>query len=426
MGGGPTATSATDAAVAADNLAAAQAAQRAAQRRLEHAEAARGRRRNPQGIELAGQDLAAAELRLARARAGFDEAVHAQAAQAGDPDGRRDATERLATVDAALGLQAERAVETRAPYLAAVLGERPASVADRTDWDAGARSVERYRHIHLGLSPADGAVSPEAADPLVAAVGIGSDGGAYDDVVGAVHYARTRLLLADLAREAPDIAYESTPAAGLADRPLPSLVDELERTKAADSRRAVAERRAEAARRDVARAEAAMASIPAPSPSRRFGRGDAPTPDAAGVSEAQRRLDAARAMAEVSEAALDATPVPEPGHLATLEDAIILRERHVGADALREPPAWLRADVTRRVALHPAGHGEVDPGRLATAYSGVATYAERAGITGADRLDDILAAVPPTEELARYRHTVMEDLDLGQGAGVDAGVDLGL
>ena len=77
-------------------------------------------------------------------------------------------------------------------------------------------------------------------------------------------------------------------------------------------------------------------------------------------------------------------------------------------------------------ALYRAGHDEVDPERLATAYAGVATYAERAGITGADRLDDILAAVPPTEDLARYRHAVMEDLDLGQGAGVDAGVDLGL
>ena len=229
-------TSAPDAAVAADNLAAAKAAQRSAQRRLEHAEAARGRRRNPQGIELAGQDLAAAELRLARARAGFDEAVHAQAAQAGDPDGRRDATERLATVDAALGLQAERAVETRAPYLAAVLGERPASVADRTDWDAGARSVERYRHIHLGLSPDDGARRWPSPTPSVAAVGRSGAGAAYDEVVGAVHHARTKLLLADLAREAPDIAYESTPAARLADRPLPSLVEELERTKAADSR----------------------------------------------------------------------------------------------------------------------------------------------------------------------------------------------
>ena len=429
--GGPTATGAPDAADAADALAAAQVAQRSAQRRLEHAEAARGRRRNPQSIELAAQDLAAADLRLARAQAGFDEAVHAQAAHAGDPDGRRDAANRLATVEAALGSQAERAVEAQAPYLVEVLGERPASAVDRADWDAGARAVERYRHIHLGISPGDAAVSPDVAEPMVAAIGDRPDrlgAGAYDDVVGAVHHAGTKLLLADLAREAPDIPYESTPAARLAQRSLPSLVDELARAKAADSRRAVAERRAEAAGRDVTRAEAALAQAatpPAPT-GRRLGRASPAVPDPAAVADAHRRLAAARAAAERAEAARAATPAPAPGHLSTLEDAIILRERHVGADALREPPPWLRADAANRVSVHPAGDHQVDPERLGRAYAGVATYAERAGITDADRLDDILSVAPATADLARYRHAVMEDLDLGQGAGVDAGVDLGL
>ena len=436
--GAPSARPATpDPAGAADALAAALAAQRSAQSRLERAEGARGRRRNLQGIELAAQDVAAAALAVARAQAGFDEAVQAQSAQVGDPDGRLDAADRLATVEAALVRQADRAVEGQAPSLSAVLGDRPDSRTDRAVWDAGANVIERYRHVHLGLSPdmalpdADGARGRAVGDPLVAAVGPRSDVAAapYDELVAAVHVARTELLLADVAREAAPAPYDASAAARLAStRRLPGLVDKLTRTRAADSERFVAERRVATANTNLAAAKAAVAEVatpPAP-PARRFGRASATAVDPAVLAEAQRRLARAQASADAANAALAATPAPPTGQLSTLEEAIILRERRVGADALEKPPAWLRADVAERVAAHPAGHDALDPERLANAYEGVATYAERAGIKDAETIDDVLSPVAPTEDLARYRAAVVDDLDLGVDAGIDAGVDLGL
>jgi conjugative relaxase-like TrwC/TraI family protein len=428
------APTAPDPAGAADALAAAVAAHRSAQHRLDRAEAARGRRRNPQSIELATQDVAAAALSVARAQAGFDQAVQAQSAQTGDPDGRLDAAERLATVEAALVLQADRAVETQAPYLSAVLGDRPDSRTDRAVWDAGANALERYRHVQLGLGPdmaraGDG--RPPSADPFVAAVGprpaVGA--GPYDELVAAVRVARAELLLADLAREAAVAPYDASPAARLATiGRLPSLVDELARARTADSQRFVAERRVQTATTDLARAKAAAAEAakpPAP-PARRLGRSAPAVPDPAVVADAQRRLARAQAVADAAEAALAATPAPPAGQLSTLENAIILRERRVGADALETPPPWLRADVERRVAAHPAGDDALDPQRLATAYEGVAAYAERAGITDAQTIDDVLSPAAPTEDLARYRTAVVDDLDLGVDTGVEAGIDLGL
>jgi hypothetical protein len=160
--------------------------------------------------------------------------------------------------------------------------------------------------------------------------------------------------------------------------------------------------------------------------SRRFGRAGAPVVDDDALFGAQRRLARAQAAATVAEAALAAAPAAPPGHLSLLEDAIILRERQVGADALENPPGWLRADVAERVTAHPAGHRALDPRRLAQAYEGVATYAERAGIKGAESLNEILSAPALGEDLARHRDVMVEDLDLGIDAGVDTGVDLGL
>ncbi len=277
----PASSLAPDAAGAADALAAAVMAHRLAQGRLERAEAARGRRRNPQSIELATQDVAAAELRVARAQSRLDEAVHAQAARAGDTDGRHDAAERLATVDAALVLQADRAVEVQAAYLAATLGARPESSRGRATWDAGARAVERYRHVQLGLSP-DVASPSTAGDGLLGAIGVRPHGGAaataYDDTLGAIRRARAELLLAEIAAEAPETPYSSSPADRLAARRLPSLVDELERTRAAAARRAVAERRAVAARAavDEARAGVDEASIAPTGAGRRWRRSSSP------------------------------------------------------------------------------------------------------------------------------------------------------
>ncbi len=420
-------TTAQTAAAAADALAAAQAAQRSAQDRLQRAETARPRRRNPQSIELATQDLAAADLRVAQAQAGFDRAVQAQAAGAGDADGRLDVSERLATVEAALVMQADRAVEGQAPYIAAVLGARPESAPGRATWNAGAQAVERYRHVHLGLSPdvtlADGAAigaRPEAGAPAAA----------FGDTVGAINRARVELLLADIAGHAPDTPYDPSPAARLAARRLPSLVDELERTHSAVAQRAVAERRASAAAAalDEAGVRVTRAATPPPAaPGRRWGRASSPTPvDADALAQAQRQLRKAEAAARSADAVLAATPAPPPDHAATVQQAITLRSRHVIADALHDPPAWLRADVADRVAAHPVGHASVEPERLAGAYGKVATYAERTRLTGAERIEEILTPDPLSEGLMRHRIAALDDLGPDLATGVPAGVDLGL
>ncbi len=426
-----------DAAGAADALAAAEMAHRLAQGRLERAEAARDRRRSPQSIELATQDVAAARLRVASAQSRLDEAVHAQAARAGDPDGRHDATERLATVDAALDLQADRAVVVQAAYLAATLGARPAPSPGRATWDAAARAVERYRHVQLGLSPdvASPSTSPSpVGDGLLGAIGLRPDDGAaataYDDALVAIRRARAELLLAEIASQAPETPYSSSPADRLAARPLPSLVDELERTRAAAARRAIAERQAVAARAalEEARAGVAEASIPPTEAPRRWSRRStsAASVDAEVLAQAERRLRQAQTAAAAAEVALAATPAPPPHHVATLEEAIVLRGRNVTADALRHPPPWLCADVAARVAAHPVGHDDVDPERLARGYGRLATYAERSGLADAERVDDILAPDPLSDALLRHRMATVEDLGPGMGATVDAGLDLGL
>lgn len=429
----PASSHAADAAGAADALAAAVIAHRLAQGRLERAEGARGRRRNPQSIELATRDVAAAELRVARAQSGFDAAAHAQAARAGDADGRHDATERLATVDAALVLQADRAVEVQAAYVAATLGARPESSDGRATWDAGARAVERYRHVQLGLSP-DVASPSTAGDGLLRAIGVRPDGGAaataYDDTLGAIRRARAQLLLAEIAAEAPETPYSSSPADRLAARRLPSLADELERTRAAAARRAIAERQAVTARAalDEARAGVAEASVPPTEAGRRrwSRRSSAAAVDAEALGRAERQLRQAQTAAAAADAALAATPAPPAHHVATLEEAIVLRGRNVTADALRHPPPWLCADVAARVATHPVDHDDVDPERLARAYGRLATYAERSGMADAERIDDILAPDPLSDALVRHRMAVVDDLGPGMGASVDAGLDLGL
>lgn len=433
----PASSLAPDAAEAADALAAAVMAHRLAQGRLERAEAARGRRRNLQSIELATRGVSAAELGVARAQSGLDEAVHAQAALAGDIDGRHDAAGRLATVDAALVLQADRAVEVQAAYLDATLGARPESSRGRATWDAGARAVERYRHVQLGLSPDVASPSPSpspAGDGLLRAIGVRPHGGAaataYDDTLGAIRRARAELLLAEIAAEAPETPYSSSPADRLAARPLPSLLDELERTRGAATRRAIAERRAVAARAslDEARAGVAEAAIPPTEAGRRWSRrsSSAASVDAEALARAERRLRQAQTAAAAADAALAVTPAPPAHNVATLEEAIVLRGRNVTADALRHPPPWLCADVAARVAANPVGHDDVDPERLARGYGRLATYAERSGLADAERIDDILAPDPLSDALLRHRMATVDDLGPGMGAAVDAGLDLGL
>ena len=240
---------------------------------------------------------------------------------------------------------------------------------------------------------------------------------------------RAEMLLTELARRARPAAFQDSPASLLAGRRLPDLVDELERVRTEVARRAVAERRAIAARCDVGAAELVSreASRSAATPERRIGRGaEAGPPEPNDVADAQRSLAQARANAEEAEAALADAPAPAPGLAGTLEQAIVLRGLQVEAASLRDPPPWLRTDVVRRVAMHPPGHDELDPARLAQAYGRVATYAERCGLSDAERIEDILAPDPPSDALILHRMSVVDDLGPGVGSEIETGPELGL
>ena len=437
--GGPLhgAPSSLDPSGMADALAAAEAARQGAAQRLERLQSAGGRRRNVQGIELATQDLDASELAVAQARVRFDETVTLQAAGAGDPDGRADAGQRLATIEAALARQASAAIESPAPYLATVLGTRPDTDRGRRLWDGAAVAVERYRHVRLGLTPTADAPPPDTMAGAAIALGpaLGSrpqgeaDAVAYDELLHTVQRARAALLLGALGQEASPAADRTPELRRLSRRRLPSLLAELEHSRRHSARFAVAERRVGDAGRqvDLAEAEIQRVSTAASDPSRRRGRWTAtPAPAVDLAAQAQRRLDQARGVLETAEAAVAAMAAPPAGHSGALEDAVILREADLHAEVLRDPPPWLRADVARRVAAHPPDHDALSPSVLARAYGGVATYAERAGLSGASHLDDILRHEPPTEDLARYRAGVLEDLDVDVSVAVEVGVDLSL
>lgn len=198
--------------------------------------------------------------------------------------------------------------------------------------------------------------------------------------------------------------------------------------RTAVARRAVAERRALAARRDVAAAELAAreAGRPLAKPQRRPVRGaNVGLPDPGDAGDAQRRLTQARVNADKAEAALADAPAPAAGLAGTLEQAIVLRSLQVEAETLRDPPPWLRTDVDRRVAMHPPGHQELDPARLAQAYGRVATYAERCGLADAERIDDVLGPDAP-DALICHRMAVVDDFGQGVGEDMESGPELGL
>ena len=76
--------------------------------------------------------------------------------------------------------------------------------------------------------------------------------------------------------------------------------------------------------------------------------------------------------------------------------------------------------------MHPPGHDELDPTRLAQAYGSVATYAERCGLSDAERIEDILAPDPPSDNLILHRMSVVDDLGPKVGIDIETGPELGL
>jgi hypothetical protein len=280
---------------------------------------------------------------------------------------------------------------------------------------------ERLTTLRARQAEIEAALLPEASPPAETVPTTASDRPAIS------HQSRAEMLLTELARIAPPAAFQDSSASPLAGRRLPDLVDELEHVRTAIARRAVAERRAIAARRDVAAAELAMreACHPTARPERKIGRGaEACPPGPNDVADAQRSLTQARAEADEAVAALAEASAPAADLIGTLEQAIALRGVQVEASALRDPPTWLRTDVACRVARHPPGHDELDPARLAQAYRRAATYAEHCGLSDAERIEDILAAEPPSDALIRHRIAMADDF--GPGTAIETGSELEL
>ncbi len=297
------------------------------------------------------------------------------------------------------------------------------AVAARARLGAPFPHEDRLVTLRARQAEIEAALLPEASPPVETGPTTASDRPAIG------HLSRAEMLLTELARRARPVAFQDSPASLLAGRRLPDLVDELERVRMVVAHRAVAERRVIAARRDVAAAELAMrdASRPAAKPERRIGRGAiAGPPDPNHVANAQRRLVQARVNADEAEVSLAGAPAPAAGLVGTLEQAIVLRGLQIEADTLRDPPTWLRTDLVRRVAMHPSSDDELDPARLALAYGRVATYAERCGLTDAERIEHILAPVPPSDALVHHRMAVVHDLGSGVGANIETGPELGV
>ncbi|MDP9020719.1 MAG: AAA family ATPase, partial [Actinomycetota bacterium] len=147
----------------------AQADRARAAERLEQLGGCRGRRRNPQGIEMARQSLQRAHQRSARAEVEVERAEAALAALQQHRPGQDLVRQRLDTVEGALAQQVERAVAAAAPYLTGVLGESPDDASPASPWREAATRIEGYRHRELGRASAEGPVVDD--DGLLGAIG---------------------------------------------------------------------------------------------------------------------------------------------------------------------------------------------------------------------------------------------------------------
>ena len=63
---------------------------------------------------------------------------------------------RIAAIDRALDRRIDIAVQRPASYLTEILGKRLRGDTEGRGWDKAARSIETYRHHHLGISPEHG------------------------------------------------------------------------------------------------------------------------------------------------------------------------------------------------------------------------------------------------------------------------------
>ena len=373
--------------------------------RLAELESAPRRRRNPQGIELARRGLDAAEVELAVAELDRSLAADRAAVPSGDDAARARVNERLSTIDAAIGMKAERAIDPPAEHLVRLLGERPYNAAVRPTWEHAARLVERHRHAHLGLA-SPGVPGPWSdGDPLTAAIGPLPNGGAaaesHDRARDAVAEAHTAAIIARLVTLAPTPATPSSPeATTLSRQPLWRLRPQLSAARQAASVRSMLERQDASAATELVRAQGALAAL------RRSGmlpeRRPRTRPSPFAVAQAEADFVQAQRRAEAASADLAAAPAMPAEYVATIEEAVQIREDWVQAQALTRAPAWLRNDLTRRLKGDPALHDQLDCARLADAYGAVAVLADQAHRPRrAAHIDQVLLPRPEEPELER-------------------------
>ena len=128
----------------------------------------RGQRRDPNTVESARRDVANATRTVATAEANLARATQQLKASAGNNVERESVQARIAAIDRSVDRRIRTATNRPAGYITETLGERPAKPVDAKRWDKAARTIETYRHHHLGLTPNDG---PQAGPSTARALG---------------------------------------------------------------------------------------------------------------------------------------------------------------------------------------------------------------------------------------------------------------
>lgn len=116
----------------------------------------RGRKRDPNAVESARRDVADATRTVATAEVNLARAAQQLKASAGNNVERDAVQARVAAIDRSVDRRISTAVRRPAGYISESLGERPTKTVDAKRWDKAARTIETYRHRHLGLTPDDG------------------------------------------------------------------------------------------------------------------------------------------------------------------------------------------------------------------------------------------------------------------------------
>ena len=151
---------------AISNFAEAKSTHRLAERAHKVADSGRGKRRDPDIIELTRRDLHNANQRLSEA----ESAVAATGDRLRRTEARavsnEDISEQITVIDEALEPRIRAAVASPDGYITETLGPR-SSDDNESAWVEAATGIETYRHTTLGISPEVGAIDPESDHPAI-------------------------------------------------------------------------------------------------------------------------------------------------------------------------------------------------------------------------------------------------------------------